>query len=529
MANRLVLDAMIRRADFWQKGSDKREEAQVSAKPMPSITFENLHSNSHFVLSLRKPDFQRETNQWTVAQAVTFIQSFIDGDLVPSVILWQSEEGYIFAIDGAHRLSALRAWIEDDYGDRHLSLTFFEGEIPADQKKAAKAMRQEVERRVGSYQSLQDLMVARFQNPDIELGPVINKRLKHLGSRQLELQWVTGDADVAEASFFKINTQGTPLDKVEEMLLRNRKRAPAIAARSIVRAATGHKYWSKFEPEVRREIESLSSKANQLLFRPELETPIKTLQLPLGGSASTLDALSLLLRLLAITEATQQNRKPRLEADPHDEDGTLTVAALKSCIEILEWITGNEGQSLGLHPAVYFYSDRGTYLPDFFLGVAFLIKAKLLNNDKGFFKKFTASRRVIEDFLVANKALVSQIMLQVSSRARTERVADILTYMVGEAGNGLKIEDVAEAARLKGNIVSLREKVEGKTFSRESKSAILIRQSLQHPLRCPVCGGLLEPSLSASYDHVTRKQDGGTGDADNGQVCHPYCNTGVKN
>jgi hypothetical protein len=29
---------------------------------------------------------------------------------------------YIFVIDGGHRLSALRAWMEDDYGDGTISL-----------------------------------------------------------------------------------------------------------------------------------------------------------------------------------------------------------------------------------------------------------------------------------------------------------------------------------------------------------------------------------------------------------------------
>lgn len=528
MANRLVLDAMIRRADFWQKGSTNAVDNSASAKPASSITFENLRSDSNFVLSLRKPDFQRETNQWSVNQALVFLQSFIDGDLVPSVILWQSDEGFIFAIDGAHRLSTLRAWIEDDYGDGAVSIGFFGGEIPEEQKRAAKAMRAAVERGVGSYRSLKDKLSARAANPDVEYDAKTNKRLKHLGSRQLELQWVTGDADVAEASFFKINTQGTPLDKTEEALLRNRNRAPAIAARSIVRAATGHKYWSKFDEGARKQIEAFASDANFLLFQPEISTPIKTLQLPLGGSASTLDALSLLIRLLSITDGTQTNRRQKLEDVNNDSDGTLTVATLKNALGTLNRISGNDGSSLGLHPAVYFYSDRGKYLPDLFLGIAYLLKGKLINNDSGFFKKFTNNRSNIEDFLVSNKALLTQIMQQISSRARIERVADIFDYLVANADQAT-IDGVANAARLKGSIVDLREKVEGKNFSDTGKSSIMIRQALKSAMKCPICQGLMEPSMSVSYDHVTRKEDGGSGDDENGQLCHPYCNTGFKN
>lgn len=529
MAARLVMDAMIKRADFWQKGSTKQVDNSASAKPASSITFENLRTDSNFVLSLRKPDFQRETNQWSVNQALTFLQSFLDGDLVPSVILWQSDEGFIFAIDGAHRLSTLRAWIEDDYGDGLMSIAFFGGEIPEEQKKSAKAMRNIVDRQIGSYRSLKDKLAARATNPDVEYDSRTNKRLKHLGARQLELQWVTGDAEVAEASFFKINTQGTPLDKTEAELLRNRSRAPAIAARSIVRAATGHKYWSKFEEPIRKQIEALASEANFLLFQPEISTPIKTLQLPLGGSASTLDALSLLIRLLSITEGTQTNRKPKIEEADSDLDGTLTITALKNTLGTLKRISGNDGASLGLHPVVYFYSDRGKYLPDLFLGMAYLIKGKLLNNDRQFFKKFTVGRASIEDFLNSNKALIAQILQQISSRVRTERVSDILDYLVTNAETGATIEGVASAARLKGSIVDLREKVEGKSFSDTSKSAIMIRHALQNPLRCPICHGLLEPSMSVSYDHIQRKEDGGDGEAENGQLSHPYCNTGFKN
>ncbi|BCK76956.1 hypothetical protein AA0242T_0336 [Acetobacter aceti NRIC 0242] len=390
-------------------------------------------------------------------------------------------------------------------------------------------MRTSVERQIGSYQSLRDKLAARATNPEIEYDLKTNKRLKHLGSRQLELQWVAGDATVAEASFFKINTQGTPLDKTEEALLRNRKRAPAIAARSIVRAATGHKYWSKFDEIKRKKIEELAYDANLLLFQPEITTPIKTLQLPLGGSASTLDALSLLMKLLSITSGSIKTRRPKLESFDNDIDGSLTIEVLTNALHTLNRISGNQSCSLGLHPAVYFYSDRGKYLPDLFLGIVYLIKGKLLNNDSNFFRKFTENRSIIEDFLIKNKAIITQMLQQIRSQYRIERVSDIFDYLVSHATEELSVEGLASAAQLKGSIVNLREKVDSRIFSDTSKSAIMMRQAIQTAMICPICKGRLEPLLSVSYDHVTRKQDGGIGDEDNGQLCHPYCNTGIKN
>lgn len=529
MAKELTLDAMIKRADFWERGTSGAHDSVTSATRATSITFENLRSDSSFVLSLRKPDFQRETNQWTVNQAISFIQSFIEGDLVPSVILWQSEEGFIFVIDGAHRISALRAWIEDDYGDGELSIAFFNGTITDEQKKLAQRMRNQVEKKVGSYKELNDKIRARAANPSLVFDDLTNKRLKNLSSRQLELQWVAGDADVAEISFFKINTQGTPLDPTEEELLRNRHKSLAIAARSIVRAAAGHKYWSKFDDSIKKEIEWLSTQINSLLFKPELATPIKTLALPLGGASSNLDALSLLIKLLSITDSTVNKKRPTMSDYTEDSDGQQTIDTLKNCKKVIEYITGNGAQSLGLHPIIYFYSDKGKYLPDLFLGVVYWIKLKIINNDKKFFNKFTKNRMYIEDFLLKNKGVLPSIISSIYSKNRINRITQMLDYICDFSPNNITLEGVANSVGLNGSIVDLHEKNEGKEFSEGGKSAIFIRQQIQSALKCPICKGYMEPLHSVSYDHIIRKQDGGTADPLNGQACHPYCNTGYKN
>jgi hypothetical protein len=118
-------------------------------------------------------------------------------------------------------------------------------------------------------------------------------------TRALDLQWVPGNADVAEESFFKINSQGTPLDNVEEILLRNRRKAIAIASRAVFRAGTGHKYWSTFPEENQTAIERMASEFSSILFDPEIiSQPIRTLDLPMGGTTSPVDALALLIDFL---------------------------------------------------------------------------------------------------------------------------------------------------------------------------------------------------------------------------------------
>jgi hypothetical protein len=259
---------MIPRADFGQAD----EEAAASGDLIRDFPVHHLTAVSPVLKLLRKPDFQRETNHWTPEQMVTFIASFVDSEVIPSLILWKSPV-YIFVIDGGHRLSALRAWIEDDYGDNTISLSFYGGEISEEQKRIAKRTRKLIEETVGRYSDLLK---------KVDVTPVV-ARAKTLFTRSLTLQWVYGNASVAETSFFKINSQGTPLDEIEGMLIRNRKKPIAIAARAILRAGGGHKYWSSFKEEQQKQIEQLAEQFHKLLFNPEIDTPLKTLEVPLGG------------------------------------------------------------------------------------------------------------------------------------------------------------------------------------------------------------------------------------------------------
>ncbi len=126
----LTLDALIPREDFEiissvGSVSNNRNKATLS--------IEDLKHDSFFFSALRKPIFQRETNEWDIKKVCGLIESFINGELVPSIILWKNQSGYIFVIDGAHRLSCLSAWINDDYGDGQISLSFFGNDIPEEQ------------------------------------------------------------------------------------------------------------------------------------------------------------------------------------------------------------------------------------------------------------------------------------------------------------------------------------------------------------------------------------------------------------
>ena len=144
MPQRVTLDAMIPREDF------ARESDQVLVNLVGDFPISHLDQNSPYIRLIRKPDFQRETNHWSPEQLATFIASFVDAEVIPSLILWHSPT-FIFVIDGGHRISALRAWVNDDYGDGAISLAFYKGEIPNEQRKIATRARNLIEHRVGRF------------------------------------------------------------------------------------------------------------------------------------------------------------------------------------------------------------------------------------------------------------------------------------------------------------------------------------------------------------------------------------------
>ena len=252
MATNVVnLDALIPREDF--EVAD--ETAADTARPT-TIRITDLAPDAFFYSGLRKPDFQRETANWSPAKIQDFIQTFLDGDLIPAIIFWGAG-GNNFVIDGAHRLSALAAWVHDDYGDGKKSREFFQNYIPPEQLAAAERTRKLINNSIGTFVEHQ----AAVKHPD-QSKPEVIKRAKRLGSAPLQLQWVpTADAKKAEASFFKINQAATEIDPTELRILRARFSPNAVAARVIVRGATGHKYWADFAAEAQAEIESIGKEA----------------------------------------------------------------------------------------------------------------------------------------------------------------------------------------------------------------------------------------------------------------------------
>jgi len=509
------LDALIPREDFEIK------EKAMQSQSVQAIGIKDVERESFFYPVLRKPDFQRETSEWDPTRVCDLISSFLSGDLIPAIILWNSGK-YIFVIDGAHRLSALIAWVLDDYGDGILSRTFFENNISDEQVAVASATRSLVKKSIGSYT---DHKFA-IQNEE-KVSKDLLERARKLASLAIQVQWVYGDADKAEASYFKINQGAVHVHPTELRLLKSRDKASAIAARAIMRSGTGHKYWSKFPEDTQQKIEDIAKDIHKIIFVPQLKTPIKTLDLPVAGPVYSSQTLSLILDLVNLINNVKSEEDLEI-----DSSGEETVNFLKFTRKIMQRMSGDHASSLGLHPAVYFYTPQGRFLSTSLLAMIQLIKDF---ENKNYFNTFIKNRQAFEDFILKYKDFVQQI----NNRSRTgmkgyKPVKELYQLIIESLDKGIVEEDIVKNLKatrkfsfLKTDNIDITE-IGRRDFSKETKSEAYLKEALKNPIRCSICGGLIHRN-SITIDHIARKEDGGLGNIGNAQLAHPYCNTTYKN
>lgn len=518
MPKKVNLDALIKREDF-----EAEEFSSSNIPPITTISIEALEKNDFFLRFLRKPDFQRETNEWDINKIVQFIKSSIDGDLIPALILWRSSSGLNFIIDGSHRFSSLFAWINDDYGDGLISKTFYDGDIPDDQMKIADKARKVIRKEIGAYN---DFKLALL-NQDKKYPDIFKKRLQNIASRALQLQWVEGDVKTAEASFFKINLQAAPINPTEIKLLESRRKPNCIAARAITHAGKGHKYWAKFSEEKQMQIQEISTEINTILFSPKLETPIKTLDIPIGGNPYSSQTLSLIFDFVNITNNISifSDFKKDLQ---DDDDGTKTIQFLKKTREVAQEINSIHPGSLGLHPIVYFYSKEGRHKTTSFIAtIHFIMELNRMNKKKD----FTDIREKFEKIIVDYDYLVQQIGRNYrKSKFSYKHVTEFYFKIIDFLKEGHNTEEVITNIVGTKDFRDLKLQIENekdRITSSEKKSSTFIKEAFSNPIKCKICNGFIHKN-SITIDHIKRKREGGSDNTDNLQLTHPYCNTTYK-
>jgi hypothetical protein len=527
------LDALIKREDF-----ESSPDATAIVAGDHKFKLDELQRSKIFFAVLRKPDFQRDTNNWSPEMIVEFIESFLDNELIPSIIIWHSKQtNKIFIIDGAHRVSVLIAWVNDDYGDGEISKQYFGSTgISQGQLKLASQTRELIKQKIGSYN---DLLHYAFHQEDTQ-DLTKRRRAYAIASSQLQLQKVEGDAKIAEDSFFKINGNPAVIDPTELDIIKARRKPNAIATRALMRAGTGHKYWGGFSGRA-NEIEDLAKAVYDMIFGQIVEIGSQSPDVPRAGQPYSAEAFKMMLDMVNVfnnvTDAMwrqQKEKKRNVTVLADDHDGTKTIAFLEKLKEVGRLVSGNEySGSLGLDYAVYSYGARGNFHPAAFIAaIKFALKLKAENK----LERFTDVRADFEEFLVRHKSFINQ--LGHSKGSRTRSVESLLTMYdlvldsmhVGEKSDEKIIEQLHAYKLLENLKAPQSEELDEQPRRRVSKSvqnALIVRDILQNRAKCAICGARLPPS-SRSKDHKIPGEEFGMGSEDNIQFTHPYCNSGYK-
>lgn len=513
--NVVNLDALILREDYE---AENPAESPYS-ESIRAISITQLSKGEVWFVSLRKPDFQRETASWSPDKVTDLIETFINGDLIPAAIMWHSK-GNNFVIDGCHRLSALIAWVLDDYGDRETSQQFFKFKISPEQERAATKTRDLVKDRVGTYAELQAAL-----KDQTKANPKIVERAKRLAVLGLPIQWIPGqDAKKAENSFFKINQAAEAIEPTELRLLLMRTTPNALAARAIVRAGTGHKYWARFPQEKQTAIETLAADIHNSLFMPPLATPIKTLDLPIAGKGYA--SLPLIFDTVNIIQPVPEGTKPAA-----DTSGEATIQCLQKVQRVIQRISGEHASSLGLHPAVYFYGTNGRYQQTAFLATISLFRTFEANN---YFKEFTLLRNAFEEFLLQHKNFINDVTVKFGSGTKGYAPLESLYRLILEQfenkQSDAEIEKtIHDDGRFPYLVFDAGKGITKSTkFGSDTKSAIALKTLLASAPRCKICDARLHVK-SYNFDHIVKKEHGGIGAASNAQLTHFFCNSTIKN
>jgi hypothetical protein len=519
------LDALIHRADFYVPDSNSGSGGEGGK---PTATATDLTKGEMFYSTLRKPDFQRETTAWSPQAICDLVKAFVDGELIPSIICWQSAARLSFVIDGAHRLSAIMAWLQDDYGDRDQSVAFYNNKIPPEQRRIAQITRDLIAKEVGAFNDYR----AESQNPGS--NPALTAKARSLAQSYLSLLWVKGnDPAKAERAFFTINQAAVNIDATELLILNSRFKPNAITARAIARNATGHKYWKDFSGAAVSEIESLGEEIYQMLFSPPLQPGSFTDDLPVAGHGYGTPSLPLLFDFVNIgndelvVDASKAKKTQKLVL-PHDApDEQKTVTSIKNSWNLAKRITGKKPDSLGLHPAIYFYSSNGRHQPTAVLAIAALIRD--LEKSDGIIE-FTRHRARFENFLLNHKSFINQLTVKTGSMSKGfKTVKDYFKAVlqsVIEGKSDVDIEGFLKGhARFQFLVIDKPIKSEQvKDFTPKAKNVKFLSDALEKAFHCSICHSRLDKK-SMNMDHTNDQKHGGLGNLDNSAWSHYYCNS----
>ncbi|UZP03733.1 DUF262 domain-containing protein [Clostridium botulinum] len=320
-----------------------------------SINLTDLEKGQFFYQQLRKPFFQRDTNQWTVGRVEKLINTFLEDGLIPAVILWENSDGDIYIIDGAHRISSLIAWVNSDYGKENKL-----------NDSNHNAIEEYINTQIGSYSEIKSSTYEKYRQAK-----------QMIAKRSIAVQWVTGDYQKAKESFIRINEQGVVISEDEKELIENDQLPTSKLSRAILAHGLG-------------QVSKNQNEKTKLLFE-RFFTPFLSHQLnnyPLAGSLDEDFVISKIYNAVKIIDNSER----------------LSIELLEEKVfNILKMMQ----DELNISQKVYFYGATKKFKTNSFYG---LIRFMLyLSENKEMFKLFIKNRKKFEEFLVDNERHIQTI------------------------------------------------------------------------------------------------------------------------
>lgn len=320
---------------------------------------------------------------------------------------------------------------------------------------------------------------------------------------------------------------------MEVRILKAKRSALSVATRIISRGGAGHEYWNHFtDAAARAAAPKLGADIYKALYSPALEVPIKSAEVPLAGFGYGPSVLKFafdlvgLVNKLPVPDSTRN--KPSDESLPEDNIGKQTVTYLRSVKKAVNLILSNDKSSLGLHPALYFYTAGGAFQPAALHNTLSWIMDL---ESRGKLNSFVRVRGLFEKVLLNHPVVVKPAAHKLGSGDRTRSkmvsiLSRLLDLLVANPDTEIAWQQLCtDFPHLKTdeedeNESASRGKPAGK-FSRGAKNAAQFLE-LANVSKCGLCGGLLHRNGKV-VDHEIERSLGGSSSSSNARWVHPIC------
>lgn len=534
-----------------------------------ALRYSDIMQEEGWFKQIRKPDFQRESNAWTPVDCVEFLDSVVRGRIIPSIILWHNHDnGLTYVLDGAHRLSVIRAWMMNDWGDK-AGAYYERREQTLITGAAEETRRLLIAKHIGDfkeYKRAQQEFLALADQGKVQKDVMGEKRFtkaqfynRVVGIHAtLAVQWEHGDYASAEQSFLRINRSGQALDPWEASLIEYRKSSYARAIMCIANGGEDGHYWpepSQEDENIDKELVDLvkgfSEKAADIykrLFVPPLRLPVISENVPLMVAPQyfqkhkyLLEVVPLIVdREIATTEEQQIKNMAKDAEAPAETVIRNADRILSTMTDRLEHVVSptHNSKSLSIVPLFYWYNQKTDYARGLFYGFIYWL---LAGSDKDITNRklvFSVNRDRFEHLLFHFKREIATLQEKGGAGLNaTKRVAKFFQALLKLLHDNPKLP--AESSELEiaiweilnelGRVPSRKPKAKtSRNHSTKDKSQINTRELFQASIRCHICGGVLSLQQGLQYDHTEDYALTKLTDPETGKPTHPFCNRNKK-